>query len=110
MKRQILKAVPLVAIAVLALLVSAGNATVPDETTGTGIPALGPTTQDSCNAASDACSAADLPFPGGTSGFNPAPSVQCPQQNRCHAATDCPDFHPIGCVWLCVQKCCELDC
>jgi len=103
MRRQFVKAASLAAIAVMALLVSAGNATLPDEGNGIGAAALAPAMLNSCaSAPSDACSA-DLPFA-------PAPSANCSQNLRCHTATDCPLFHPIGCFWVCVQKCCELDC
>ena len=109
MKKLSLKIVSLIAVAVLAIVVSAGNATIPDEAAGIGTAGIALATNSCAGAPLDACSA-DLRPSEGIPDFGSEPSANCSQSMRCHGVADCPDFHPIGCVWVCSQHCCVLSC
>ena len=101
--------VPLLVMIVVALLVAADTAAVRDDGGR-----LGPSTspwkgEQVATVAPTDCSFEALAVANPT-GFDPEPIDNCPPDNRCHTASDCPAFHPIGCVWVCLQRCCVLDC
>jgi hypothetical protein len=111
MKRLSWKFSPLLVMTMLIFVVSAAMPTIQDGEAG-----LGPSVphsildQQVTSAQSKACSAGALPMAGESGECGLEPLGSCPPSMKCKVVAECPDFHPIGCVWLCQQHCCVLDC